>query len=128
MGDLLERGSDWLEAQRNAHLVRSVVYARGEQQVSVLASIGRTVFKLPNEFGVFERHEARDYLVRTEDLVLDAAAVLPQRGDQVRETAGTKVYVYEVMAPGQEPEWRYSDLYRKALRIHTKLVGVEDVP
>jgi hypothetical protein len=42
------------------------------------------------------------------------------------------VFVYEVNAPGGQPPWRYSDPYRKALRIHTKHIGTqpdsEDLP
>jgi len=34
-------------------------------------------------------------------------------------------FIYEVMAPGNEPPWRYSDPYRRTLRIHTKLIGAE---
>jgi len=33
-----------------------------------------------------------------------------------------------VMAPGKEPAWRYSDPYRKTLRIHTKHVDTEVAP
>ncbi len=69
---------------------------------------------------------AGDFLVRTEDLVLAEELTLPERGDRVREVGGGKVFVYEVMAPGKEPHFRYSDPYRKTLRIHTKQVDVED--
>jgi hypothetical protein len=50
---------------------------------------------------------------------------LPERGDVIRETQATRTFVYEVMAPGKEPPWRWSDVYRKLLRIHTKQIGVE---
>ena len=53
---------------------------------------------------------------------------VPQRGDRVRETQGATVFVYEVTAPGKEPCWRYSDAYRKTLRIHTKQIDTEAVP
>ena len=46
-------------------------------------------------------------------------------GDQVRETAGTNVFVYEVNAPGGQPPFRYSDPYRRVLRIHTKHIATE---
>lgn len=62
------------------------------------------------------------------DLVLGGATALPKAGDRVRETDGGKVFVYEVMAPGNEPAWRYSDPYRRALRIHTKHVATEAAP
>ena len=91
----------------------------------VFASIGRTIFDVDNGFGVVERTETRDFLVLTDDLVLGGARTLPERGDRVRETQGTTTFVYEVMAPGKEPHWRYSDPYRKALRIHTKHISTE---
>jgi hypothetical protein len=48
---------------------------------------------------------------------------LPVAGDRIRETVGERVFVYEVLAPGNEPHYRYSDPFRKLLRIHTKYVG-----
>ena len=126
MADLLRQGSDWLEAQRKLHAASTVVYGRGAFSVEVAATIGRTVFELENTYGIVEKTESRDFLVLTADLVLDGQAVLPQRGDRIRETCGQQVLVYEVMAPGQEPAWRFSDPYRKTLRIHTKQVTTED--
>ena len=61
----------------------------------------------------------------TTDLLLAGVPVLPERGDRIRETQGATTYVYEVMAPGKEPHYRYSDPYRKTLRIHTKHVSTE---
>jgi len=67
----------------------------------------------------------RDFLIAPEDLILGGQKSLPERGDQIRETVGTQTFVYEVLAPAGEPEWRWSDPHRKLLRIHTKQVGVE---
>ncbi|MBE3123763.1 MAG: hypothetical protein IMZ65_03080, partial [Planctomycetes bacterium] len=50
---------------------------------------------------------------------------LPERGDRIREPQDGKTFVYEVMAPGKEPHYRFSDLYRRTLRIHTKQVATE---
>jgi predicted MarR family transcription regulator len=57
--------------------------------------------------------------------VLGGSPTLPERGDLIRETQGAKTFIYEVMAPGKEPPWRWSDVFRKVLRIHTKQVGTE---
>jgi hypothetical protein len=46
-------------------------------------------------------------------------------GERHGEADGDQVFVYEVLAPGGEPPWRYSDPYRRTLRIHTKHVGTE---
>ena len=125
MTDILERGSNWLEDQRVAHASRPVIYQRGESTVEVPASIGRTEFEIDNGVGILERTESRDFLVPAVSLVLNDTQTLPKRGDRIRETIGTVTFTYEVMAPGKEPPWRYSDAYRRTLRIHTKLIGTE---
>ena len=66
--------------------------------------------------------------MRTADLDLGAGPILPRAGDQVRETVGgvgESVFVYEVNAPGGQPPFRYSDPYRRVLRIHTKHIATE---
>jgi len=70
------------------------------------------------------RIESRDYLVRASDLILAGAVTLPKPGDLILESDGIATYTYEVMAPGDEPPWRYSDMNRATLRIHTKQVAV----
>lgn len=125
MANLLNTGLNWLEDQRHAHLTTKVVYQRGSDTVELAATIGRTTFEQADEYGVLHRTESRDYLVRASDLALATVQTLPQRGDRIRETAGDQTFVYEVMAPGNEPPWRYSDPYRRTLRIHTKHVATE---
>jgi hypothetical protein len=126
MPDLLRTGSDWLAEMLKGHASRLVVYRRGVQQVAVQATVGRTLLKLADEYGgVRMEWTDRDFLIHATDLVLAGNPTLPERGDIIRETQGGKVFVYEVMAPGGEPPWRWSDVYRKVLRIHAKQVGVE---
>ncbi len=125
MADLLEQGAQFLDDQRHAHMTRTVVYHRGSSSVEVSATIGQTTFEQADESGGIQRLESRDYLIRTADLVLDSQTVVPEPGDRIHETAGESVFIYEVMAPGSEPPFRYSDPYRKALRIHTKHVATE---
>ncbi len=125
MSDLLERGAAWLDQQRSRHLTRTVTYLRGTESVELAAAIGKTVFEQADEYGVIHRTESRDYLISATDLVLGGTQEQPKAGDRVRETAGEQVFLYEVMAPGGEPPWRFSDAYRRTLRIHTKFVGME---
>lgn len=125
MADLLEQGATWLDDQRHQHMTQTVTYTRGADSVAIAATVGRTEFEQADEFGVIHRIESRDYLVRASDLVLGGGQALPQAGDQIRETDGATSYVYEVMAPGSEPAFRYSDPYRKTLRVHTKHVKTE---
>ncbi len=128
MADMLEQGASWLDDQRHQHMTRSVSYARGSSTVEVQATVGRTVFEQADEYGIVHKTESRDYLIRTADLELDGQVTLPKHGDQIRETDGTSTFVYEVLSPGDEPVFRYSDPYRKALRIHTKHIATEPTP
>ncbi len=125
MGDLLDRGSAFLDDQRHKHMSRTVVYQRGAEAKEVQATIGKTEFEQADDAGLIHRVESRDFLVRTADMDLGSGLTLPRAGDQVRETVGTQVFVYEVNAPGGQPPFRYSDPYRRVLRIHTKHIGTE---
>jgi hypothetical protein len=125
VADLLEWASAWLNGMLAKHLARPVTYCRGEQSVEVAATVGRTVFEIADAYGVVEQSESRDFLIPAADLVLGDAVTLPERGDRVRETQDGKTLVYEVMAPGKEPHYRFSDVYRRTLRIHTRQVAVE---
>ncbi|MGE0481438.1 MAG: hypothetical protein AB7L28_22510 [Kofleriaceae bacterium] len=129
MADLIQKGLAWLDDQRHAHMTQTVLYVRDTENASyiveLLATIGRTEFEQVDEFGIVHKLQSRDFLIRAEDLVLNSELTLPKAGDRVRETVGAQTFVYELMAPGGEPPWRYSDPYRKALRIHTKHVATE---
>jgi len=126
MVDLLNQGAAWLEEQRHKYLTQAVVYQRGEATVEVLATVGRTEFDLNDSAGGSVRSVSRDFLIRTQDLVLEGQATLPQRGDRISETtADGTVYVHEVLGPGSEPAWRYSDPGRRTLRVHTKQIDQE---
>lgn len=125
MTDVLDRGSAWLEDQRTQHMTRMVTYQRDGDSVELPATIGRTEFEQADEFGAIHKFESRDYLVLSTDLVLGGVQTLPKAGDKIRESDGAKTFVYEVMAPGNEPPYRYSDPYRRTLRIHAKHVATE---
>ena len=119
MPDLLGNAMRWLEAQRRKYLTVPVIYRRGDQVLELPATIGRTVFKVSDDYGRFQYIESRDYLVSAVDLILDGVITLPEKDDEIIESG----QIYEVMAPNSEPEWRYSDSSRQCLRIHTKLTG-----
>ena len=125
MADLLEQASDWLDGQRVAHLSKPVTYRRGDYSLEVAATVGRTVFEIDDGYGAIERFESRDFLIAAAELAVNGAPFEPQTGDLIAETVGQQTLVYEVLAPGKEPCWRYSDPYRKTLRIHTKQVTCE---
>lgn len=125
MGDLLDRGSAFIDTQRHQHLTRPVTYRRGSDEKQVQATVGKTEFEQADEAGLIHRVESRDFLIRAADLNLGSGPIQPRAGDQVREQAGSHVLVYEVNAPGGRPPWRFSDPYRRVMRVHTKLVGTE---
>lgn len=127
-GDVLRQASDWLEEQRTRHAASMVEYVRGDQSVELAATIGKTTFEVDDGYGVLVRHESRDFLVLAADLILGGQMTTPERGDRIRETQGDRTYVYEVLAPGKEPCWRYSDAFRKTFRIHTKQIDAEEAP
>ena len=129
MTDLLAAGVDWLVNQLKRFAARSIIYCRGQQQVSVPALSGKQLLKLADGRGnVRMEWTDKDYLIQAADLVLDGKEVLPQRGDQIRDQVGDQVFIYEVMAPAGEPPWRWSDPYRKLFRIHVKHVGTQEAP
>jgi hypothetical protein len=121
MSGLLNNAAKWLESQRKKHLTSPVTYQRNRASVELPATIGKTIFRIEDQYGRVVHYESRDYLISTEDLVLNGTIVLPERGDEIIDEG----FVYEVMAPANEPEWRYSDAFRNTLRIHTKMTGKE---
>lgn len=125
MTDMLATGATWFESMRVQFMTVPVAYCRDTATVQAAATIGRTVFEVARDYGVFEKIESRDYIIAAGELLLNDEPVLPARGDQIRETRDGTTYVYEVMAPGNEPCWRWSDSYRRSLRIHTKQIGEE---
>ena len=127
MTNLFETGASWLAGQLKTHASVDVTYVRGADQVMVKATIGKTEFEIDDGSGVIVRIQSRDFLVHTADLVLTGTQTLPVAGDLIRETQGASTFVYEVMAPGNEPHYRYSDPFRKLLRIHTKHVATESI-
>ena len=128
MADLFEKASSWLEGMLERHASRVVEYSRDGVVIAVPATIGRTVFEIAREYGPLEKTESRDFLITADALVLSGNPILPARGDRISERIGDQLMVYEVMAPGNEPEWRWSDPYHRTLRIHTKLIATETTP
>jgi hypothetical protein len=123
LGNLLETGAAWLADQLKANASTEVIYFRDVEQVPIQATIGKTEFEIDDGSGIVERFQSRDYLIQAADLVLGGSETLPEPGDRIQETQGAQNFAYEVMAPGDQPCWRYSDPFRKLLRIHTKHVA-----
>jgi len=119
---VMSKGADWLERQRHTHMTVEVEYRRGENALTLQATIGRTIFETTDDYGRITKIESRDFLIRACDLVFDTQITTPTAGDKIIEGG----VVYEVMSPAGQPDWRYSDINRQALRIHTKQTGNEN--
>jgi hypothetical protein len=119
VADLLNDAVQWIAERLHAYASRQVTYSRGTESVTLSATAGKTLFEVDRGGGVVEHSESRDFLVRAAELILSGAPVLPQRGDRIADAG----QVYEVMAPGNEPHYRFADPYRTMLRIHTRQVS-----
>jgi hypothetical protein len=126
--DMLRKGSEWMQKTRTRIAAQTVAYVRGALSVDVSATVGTTIFRIEKSYGIREHFESRDYLILAADLILGGNLASPQPGDHIKENMLGKIFTYEVMAPGGEPCWRYSDPYRQTFRIHTKLIAVEVAP
>jgi hypothetical protein len=102
----------------------------GFSTTGVRAVPGRTT-AIKDDGDVVIEMTCRDFLILTSAYVIDGDAVLPEAGDLIEEAAivdGGPLPTFEVLPFAGEPQQRYSDPYRKMLRIHTKEVSpVEDV-
>ena len=120
--EILQEAAVWLEEQRDTHNVISIVYEGDGDTVTLDATIGRTRFEV-DRGGFLEKFESRDFLLLVAELILNGVATEPKRGHKIKETRNGVTFVYEVASPGNEPHFRFSDLYRITFRIHTKETG-----
>lgn len=125
MGDLLQKGNAWLQGKRSTSMAHLVTYWRGQFSVELLATAGETVWEVEQTEAVMLDTNQRDYLIATDELIIDGETITPLAGDRIKETLGADVAVFEVAAPFDEPPWRYSDRDRLTLRVHTKAVDNE---
>ena len=124
MTNVLEQGSLWLSDQIDEHAASYVLFCRGSQTVEVPAGKGRTTFELTDTSGILISIESRDFLISAASLLLDDIPILPEVGDRIIETIGSKLHAYEVSNFGSEQSYRFCDPYRYKLRIHTRYIGV----
>lgn len=113
--NMMRQAENWLKEQRRTFLSEMVRYIRRDGEVcSIPASRGRTVFRAENEYGVSVIVRSVDFIVAYEDLNF-----YPDKGDEI-QVDGER---YEVLAPNNEPVWRWSGLDNTSLRIHSKAIG-----
>lgn len=115
-----------LSERRRAAMSDMVTYARGEDSVELLATVGATRVEDNNQDGFTVRVIMKDYIITAADLILGEELTLPTIGDTIAETVGDKVYTYEVQELGQERCYRTCDPDGRTLRVHVKELSVED--
>ncbi len=107
---MLENSAKWLDLQRQKYLSVAIEYhCRSGEIITTTATLGRSVFKAENEYGVTIRSVSYDFIISNFNHI-------PQRGDKILYHS----IIYEVLAPNNEGVWRKSGI---AKRIHTKLIG-----
>jgi hypothetical protein len=121
---LLARSGEWLAQMRRKYLAQTVTYLRDAAPAAIslqlLATVGTTTFQSDDGAGGVIVTQSRDYLIDAADLVVADEQILPVPGDRVIETVNGRTFSYEVMAMGDEPAWRWADVYHRTLRVHTK--------
>ena len=122
MTDMLRKGQEWLSSKLTEHASREVVYRRDELGAVLKATIGKSEYDQDDGEGIVTRSQVRDFLIDTQSLLLSVIGSLPRRGDTIVEIDGDTTFIFEVMALGGDPPWRYSDPFRLKLRIHTKQI------
>ncbi len=122
MRDLMDIKDAWLDEQCKENLSRAGTYRRGEDSCELAVQLGRSVFEMSDEAGGIIEFETRDYILSAVDLVLGGSATEPRPGDRIEEGG----HVYEVLSPGSEKCWRWSDGYYRTMRVHTKEVAANE--
>lgn len=101
----------------------TVTYTRpsNSKTASLSAGVGSTPTEQPDNNGIFEKVEYRDWIVAAADLTFtDGTSFLPARKDTIATTTST----YEVIGIGPDgPPYEYSDRHETIVRIHSQKVA-----
>jgi hypothetical protein len=101
-----------------------IVYHRNGREFPARAGVGRGTFAQDDgDGGVVSQFVTRDYFVAVSDL---AEIGEPAEQDVIEEEIDGRLCRFEVVSPGDEPAFRYSDAGRTQFRIHTQEVGACD--
>lgn len=125
MADLLAQATARLNVVRKAHMATSVVYSRVAASVTISATLGHTDYTAEDLDGITVQTKMLDFIVATADLILSAAQVLPEVGDEIRLVQGSDTLVFQVLPIGDAGHYRMSDPHGAMLRIHARQIAVE---
>ncbi len=102
----------------------TIVYHRGDDSTVITdAMVGRTAFRTSDQFGTSRLEWGdRDFLIPVSSLVIDGVSVVPNEHDWIEEITldSNSRRAFELVAPNDEPVWRYADQTKMLYRIHTK--------
>lgn len=115
---LLNKGVSWLGGQLAQSTAQPVIYSRDGSTVELNATRGTTAMRIANGTPVGLRYKAVDWIVKTQDLVLDNTQIWPEQGDQIETAEGD---IFEVNVPGSNEDV-YEELGSGLVRIHTKRI------
>ena len=115
---MLRWGANWLAAQKQEWDSVEIEYVREGTPLSIVAEVGRTLFTSNLVNAARVEWGDRDYLILVADLTFGE----PVEGDRITEEINGDELTFEVVSPGGEPAWRYSDPHRTRYRVHCKQV------
>lgn len=131
MANVFQVATDFLNAQLKQYASVFATMERDGQILEAMVTLGSQMLRVTDRSGntKVERTD-RDIGIEAADHVLNGVRVEPQAGDNwfIDLDDGAGLLQYEVMSPNNEGPWRYSDSHRKRLRIHTKYVGIGELP
>ena len=109
---ILDSAQDWLDKTREEFLAVKVQYRPlTGQWKNIKATCGKTIFKYTNEYGMGIRTSSRDFIISVKEYPEE-----PKKGDLILY----KDILYEVLAPNNEPVWKWVGNNFTTRRIHTK--------
>lgn len=122
-GSMLADAAEWLGEQVQTYASQAIRYECDGLMIETDATVGKTEYQVSDGFGgVFLKFTDRDFIFPAADLVFADVLCEPQSGDRIHEldSSGVVVRSFEVMPIPDEQCYRYSDVDRKILRVHTK--------
>jgi hypothetical protein len=125
--NVLDAAEAWLANMLQAHASVPVVYRRGDDQIALCATFGRTLLNLTDEAGGVKVEKTdRDFIIPVASLEISGVPFLPRRDDEIVHDDGTNVHTFKALpyAP-DEPLWTWHGANRKMVRVRTKRIATE---
>lgn len=116
---MLDTASAWLDAQLATSEGVTVRYARGIPNVDVTAVLGQTPVGFDLGGGVLQTWQTQDFFLTKSTLLLSGHQAYPEVGDEITYSGTT----FRVCNATDGRCYRYTDPYRRTMRVHTKEIG-----